>query len=631
MKLQFLTSFFFVLFVTSVTAQKNSYPINLIPENLKVGVNTVIREQKEAVEISSISRMNIKTYKAVTVFNKSGLSNLEVYEHYDKSRNIKSIEATIYNQFGFELKKIRRKDYIDQSVAGGAADISDSRVLYLNYTPTEYPFTIVYESEVETENTAFIPKWYPINDFEESVQKSEFAITYPENLGFKYKEMYFDNNVMFQKNNTPNKLIFTAENLEPKKYEELSDFEFPYMIFALDKFSLEGVEGSAKTWKEFGKWRYVSLLNGTDELPEEAISIIKNLTKNINDPIEKAKIVYQYMQDKTRYVSIQLGIGGWKPMLAKNVDRLGYGDCKALSNYTRALLKVIGVESYYTVIYGGREKKDMIEDFVSMQGNHIILSIPKGDKYIHLECTSQTEPFGFLGDFTDDRLSLVVKPDGGEIVRTTSYVNEQNSQITTGKVLMDDNGDLSSNLEIKYKGIQYTQVAREETLTQEKLKESLKGRYSNLTKLEILDSKIKNDKKGIEFTESLKMSVLDFVKKNGDEWIFSPNVFNANGFTPKRYRSRKTGFEIPKGFYDEDTIEIEIPANKQVSLKPEKVEIENKYGKYIAETTAIGSNKIKYTRKLWIKKGSYNKEEYEQYRLFREEIAKQDNSKVIIK
>ena len=620
-----------MLFFTKLNAQKNSYPISLIPENLKVGVNTVIREQKEAVEISSISRMNIKKHKAVTVFNKSGLSNLEVYEYYDKSSSIKSIEAVIYNSLGFELKKIKRKDFIDQSVAGGAADITDSRVLYLNYTPTEYPFTIVYESEVETENTAFIPKWYPINDFEESVQKSEFTITYPENLGFKYKEMYFENNISFQKNNTLNKLMFTAENLEPKKYEDLSDFEFPYVICALDKFSLEGVEGVAKTWKEFGLWMYEKLLKETIEIDEMTISKIKSITNNTSDPIEKAKIVYQYMQDKTRYVSIQLGIGGWKPMLAKNVDRLGYGDCKALSNYTRALLKAIGIDSYCTIIFGGKDKMDLINDFVTMQGNHMILSIPKGDKYIHLECTSQTEPFGFLGDFTDDRLSLVVKPDGGEIVRTTSYVNEQNSQITTGKVVMDENGDLSSNIEIKYKGVQYAQVEREETLTQEKLKESLKGRYSNLTKLEIQDSKIKNDKKQIEFTEALKMSVLDFVKKNGDEWIFSPNVFNANGFTPKRYRSRKTSFEIPKGFYDEDTIEIEIPVNKKISFKPEKVEIENKYGKYIAETTALGSNKIKYIRKLWIKKGNYNKEEYEQYRLFREEIAKYDNSKVIIK
>jgi hypothetical protein len=28
----------------------------------------------------------------------------------------------------------------------------------------------------------------------------------------------------------------------------------------------------------------------------------------------KAKLIYDYVQQKSRYVSIQVGIGGWKPM-----------------------------------------------------------------------------------------------------------------------------------------------------------------------------------------------------------------------------------------------------------------------------------------------------------------------------
>jgi hypothetical protein len=41
-------------------------------------------------------------------------------------------------------------------------------------------------------------------------------------------------------------------------------------------------------------------------------------------------------------------------MLATDVDRLGYGDCKALTNYT---LAAVDVASYNVVLYGDSTKK----------------------------------------------------------------------------------------------------------------------------------------------------------------------------------------------------------------------------------------------------------------------------------
>ena len=93
----------------------------------------------------------------------------------------------------------------------------------------------------------------------------------------------------------------------------------------------------------FGSWMHQNLLEGTDEISQETQQKIRTLIGTETDLIQKAKIIYQYVQDKTRYVSIQLGIGGWKPITAYEVDRLGFGDCKALTNYTSALLNIVNV------------------------------------------------------------------------------------------------------------------------------------------------------------------------------------------------------------------------------------------------------------------------------------------------
>ena len=162
----------------------------------------------------------------------------------------------------------------------------------------------------------------------------------------------------------------------------------------------------------------------------------------MKDPIEKAKIVYAFMQNKTRYISVQVGIGGWEPIAANKVDAVGYGDCKGLTNYTKALLDAVGVTSYYTVVFA-QDRRDIDKEFASLQGNHVILNIPNKGKDVWLECTSQTTPFGFLGDFTDDRNVLVITPEGGIIKRTPKYINKDNLQTINADITLKENGSVN--------------------------------------------------------------------------------------------------------------------------------------------------------------------------------------------
>ena len=622
----------FILFINLIVAQKINYSTLSIPDNLKENANSCIRFQSINVEIKSQKKYIITTKKIITVFNKNGISNIDVREYFDNSNNINTIQATIYNSLGIFIKKIKRDDFKNQSVADGFSIYNDDRILFLDYTPTEFPFTIVYDSEAESSNTAFLPRWTPIDDYFESIQKSTFSISYPSDLGFKFKEFNFNDRTI-TKEELQNKLSYTIENILPEKPEEFSSIlknNIPKVIFGLEKFSLEGVEGSAKSWKDFGLWMNKNLLSSKDELSIETQNKMKSLVANETDVFKKAKIIYNYVQNKTRYVSIQMGIGGWKPMLAKDVDRLGYGDCKALSNYTQALLKTVDIPSYYTIVYAGNKKQNIEEDFVSMQGNHAILTLPINDKLHFLECTSQTIPFDFEGDFTDDRKALIIKPNGGEIINTEVYSEKINTQNSIGTCFIDEKGSINCSLQIKSKGIQYNNKYQIETKSPEEIDKHFKSRFSWINNLKLEKPKFNNNKDNIEFIENIKFSAEGFGQFSSNLMIVPINIFNQDNSIPQRYRNRKNSFEIQRGFTDYDEIEIVIPSGFTIDTKPENFEISEKFGNYKFELITIDKTKLIYKRTLSIKKGNWDKNEYDNYRIFKEQISKADNSKIVI-
>jgi hypothetical protein len=624
----FFSSFIFIFGYS----QKSEYATFQINDSLKQNANAIVRLDKIDIIIFSQREMEINTKRVVTVLNEKGLEAINATEYYNKLTSITSIDATVYDAFGLEVKKIKRKDFKDQCIIDGITILSDQRFMYLKYTPISYPFTIVYESTITTSTTAFIPSWSPISDYNVSIEKSILNVTFPNNLGFRKKESNLSDFKVIKNTETATQLSYTVSKIRAQKPEEMSVSVykiFPIVNFGLDTFNLEGIDGNAKTWKEFGQWYSTTLLKGTEELPEETKLKIKNLVGAETDNIKKAKIIYKYVQEKVRYVSIQIGIGGFKPMLAKDVDRLGYGDCKALSNYTKALLDVVNVPSYVTLLYGGRKKRDIKSDFVSMQGNHMILCIPNNGKNIFLECTSQIDPFGYQGVFTDDRDVLIIKPDEGEIVKTKIYTDENNIQYTKGKFGLTEKGDWLATLTISTQGSLYSKSEQLETKSTTDKEAHYKERFDNISNLEIVKNEFENNKETIVFKQNLELNAQNYAKTIGANFIFPINAFNQFNSNIKRIRDRKTPFEIERGYNDMDEIEVTLPEGFAIESIPQKFELSSKFGNYKTEVIQQKDNLV-YKRNLFLKSGTYLNSEYEEFRLFTEQISKNDNAKVVL-
>ena len=613
-------------------AQEELYTAFTIPQTLKEDANAVVRKSTTEITISGLDELIYSKKYIVTVLNKLGNSDARISESYDDDTKITNLSAVIYDAFGREIKKYKERDFTDVSAVDGGSLYSDAKVKYVNYTPVSYPYTLVFETEYKTSTTAFIPWWVPVNGYYLSVQHSSFTINNPLSIPWRIKESNFDG-FKIDKNESESQINFSLKNQEAIDYERSSISSLnilPIAKIALNKFHLKGVYGEATNWEQFGKWMHKSLISGRDYLDEGTKTKILELTKDAKTPLEKTKIIYQFMQDKTRYISVQVGIGGWEPIAANKVDEVGYGDCKGLTNYTKALLDVVGVTSYFTLVYAN-EKRDIDKDFSSLQGNHAILNIPINGKDVWLECTNQTIPFGFLGDFTNDRNVLVVTPEGGVIKRTSSYNNNENFQITEGFINLLEDGSIKANIKRVSKGLQYDDKSYYDNLTEDELKKQYTTRvWSYNNNLKIDKVQLQNNKEGIEFTEDLAISINEFASINNDEYIFRVNIFNRESFVPKRYRERKMPLQINRGYKDVDSLTFKLPSNYILNYVPDNKEINSKFGIYKISFKLIDDTTFTYNKEIEIKEGIYTKEDYKAYRAFRKKIAKTENLRIVL-
>ena len=247
-----------------------------------------------------------------------------------------------------------------------------------------------------------------------------------------------------------------------------------------------------------------------------------------------------------------------------------------------------------------------------------------------LECTSQINPFGFQGDFTDDRNALVLKPEGGEIIKTHEYTTEENSQISKGTFSITENGSFVGNLIIKSKGTQYDNKFHNESKSVDDLNKFYKNYFSHINNLKLKKVNLVNNKEEVEFSEELNIEASEYANSTAGRLMFSLNAYNPLRGVPQRYRTRNNPFEISRGFTDYDEITIDLPKGYTVDAKPENFELKDVFGYYKTEYVVVNENQLIYKRTFTTNAGYYDKKEYDNFRKFREQVARNDNAKIVL-
>ncbi|MCL2650697.1 MAG: DUF3857 domain-containing transglutaminase family protein [Candidatus Azobacteroides sp.] len=622
MKKKNLVLLFFILILFNVNhVRADGYLVSSIPENLKKDAYAVIRESSKSFVQQDMQSGVYKVTYVITILDEKGRNYADFFTYEDSFSELKSFSGEIINAAGKTIKKIGKKDLTTTALSSElASNINNKRTFYECYAPA-YPFTVKYEYEMKFKNGILLyPPFAPVRNFNVSLEKSDYLLQIPKDVNLRYKAQVSAPEPEKSILNNDSIFKWTLNNFESLSYERFapSDELFPIVFLAPSEFCIQNYCGDMSTWENFGKWNQ-KLLLGRDKLPQKTIDKIKELTNGISDNREKVKLIYEYLQSSTHYVSIQLGVGGWQPMPAEDVAKTGFGDCKALSNYMKAMLKVVDIPSYYISI--SMNKKRFFKDYPNFsQADHVILMVPMEKDSIWLECTSQLLPFGYIHSRIAGHDALAVGDDQSFFCTLPSYSQSEIKESNNISIQLDGNGTAGMKVQINRKLEEYENILfglnglnnKEENDFLAGLLKVHKPKISDFRKEEIRS----------EYPEMnlyFSVSCEDYASQTGSRMFIpvDPARYGMKGFLTGS--TRKFDILLQSGMFQSDTVSIQIPTDYVLEQKPKTGEITSEYGTFKSAIVQDG-NMLKYTQTLEVKPGRYPANQFEDIKKFFNQI-----------
>ena len=520
----------------------------------------------------------------------------------------------------------------DGSEAGDETMVTDERFLAVRHHIAAYPVTIEIVYEEDESSFISLGGWSVQGRVEQAVQNAKCKVSVAPDMGFRYKNE--NTKIKPEKVNAEGLDVFTwqVENLKAVKKEEhvLSWSVLPTVLFAANNFNCYGYPGDFTSWKSFGKW-IQDLNSDVCTLSPERVAEIKKMTDTIKTDKEKARFLYHYMQKNVRYVSIQLGIGGYKPFPATFVDQKKYGDCKALSNYMYALLKAVNINANYAIIKAGANAEPADYAFPNNTFNHAILCVPFKNDTTWLECTSSTQPFGVLGPFTENRNALLITEDGGKLVNTPKSKMQDNQLKSEVHLVLNADGGATATIKIICSGEYRFDYINNSALKMDEQKQVFLNAF-NMKQPETFDIKEVDDKGGKKEIDLDLAYDKFYVVAAGDKQFYKPHVLDLWAYTLPVEEKRKADYYFNFPLQKSCVTTIDIPAGFEVETMPVNQNLKFTYGNYeVKYAYDAAKNQVTSTAFCNLNNQLIPAAKYDELQQYLDAVAKAQNKKLVIR
>ncbi|SMB89285.1 hypothetical protein SAMN00120144_0898 [Hymenobacter roseosalivarius DSM 11622] len=617
--------------------QPPKYALSDLPPGLLENAHAVVREYEETLLVKSVGRTVQTVRRAATILDENGKHWAGELVSYDQLNTVNYLRGAVYDANGRLIRQLKASDVKDYSLADGFSLATDTRGRLADLSQPNYPYTVEFEYEVTSDNPLFYSSWHPQAGEQVAVEHASFRVITPAELPLRYQERHLPSGsaVVRGKQGTLDVYQWQVANLAALEQEPAGpplEELVPAVLTAPSAFEVQGHRGALTSWQTLGQWNY-DLNAGRDMLPADVKARIAALVKDVPDERARIRRVYEYLQANTRYISIQLGLGGWQTFPASAVSATGYGDCKALTNYCMALLKAADVTAYCALVRA--DEADIRTEFPSNQFNHVVLCVPlkaaKADT-VWLECTSQNEAFGYMGSFTGNRHALLLTPSGGKIVRTPRYGATENRRERRADLYLDAQGTATVSVQTVRTGQEQDDQSQllhglSPADQKKRIAESLPLPNFSITKFNLApDRRVALP----AVVETLGLTLPNFAPPSGKRAFLTPNLLSRLPALAPPVGERRADIWLDHAFSHADTVRIHVPAGFQAETLPPPVQLITAFGTYSSQIQTLPDGTLQYVRRLHMPRTRFPRTDYPAYVEFRRKISAADKTQLVL-
>ena len=163
-----------------------------------------------------------------------------------------------------------------------------------------------------------------------------------------------------------------------------------------------------KSWDDLGRW-YWGLVKDQLVADDEVRRRAEALTQGLKDDRSRARAIYDYVVQKTRYVALEFGIHGFKPYRCAQIFARGFGDCKDKATLIVTMLGALGIKATPVVVRTANKGEIETTPASLAPFDHMIAYVPSLDLYLD----GTAEYTGSLELPAMDRGALAMQVNGG--------------------------------------------------------------------------------------------------------------------------------------------------------------------------------------------------------------------------